>query len=230
MYDSYVHTSTATILAIDSSIITLDSTIFYPQGGGQPCDIGFIDDLKVISVTFDKDLKTVLHSVEGGIENFSVNQKVNLKVNWEMRYLHMKLHSAGHLMDAAVEKLRLPLIATKGFHFPSSPKVEYSITGELADKAVIQSQIQDLIDSFISQDLKFHSELYAFDQIPENLKSLVSSKLSNGQDIRVVTIDGFSSGLCGGTHVKSTAELESLTIRKIEISKSTLKLCYKLQS
>ena len=76
--------------------IILDETYFYPQGGGQPGDTGYINDVKIINTKKLKD--TIIHEYEGE-NNLSIGDKVNCKIDWEKRNITMRAHSAAHIME-----------------------------------------------------------------------------------------------------------------------------------
>src|SRR5271170_7651969 len=148
--DTDNHLATATVLSIENSeekgiSVILDQTIFYPQGGGQPADQGQITDNTGALFTV-KDVRMVNgivhHFGEFSQNNFSINQSVNLSIDIKRRQLNARLHSAGHLIDAAVQLLSLPLVPAKGYHFPDGPYVEYQ--GEIAvdDREPIRIQIE----------------------------------------------------------------------------------------
>ncbi len=122
----------AEVLAVEEeegkTVVVLDQTIFYPQGGGQPFDQGFIRSasavFKVEEVRFVDGIVKHVGMFEQG--NFSAGETVQCEVDAERRLLHARLHSAGHVVDLAL--LEFPNIhwkPGKGYHFPQGPYVEY---------------------------------------------------------------------------------------------------------
>lgn len=114
----------------DTWQVLLDQTIFYVQGGGQPSDTGVIKNLtgkfEVAKVFRGQDDK-ILHSGNFTNGNFQIGQKVELIVDEAKRYLHSRIHSAGHLLDLAIKNSGLNWIPMKGFHFVAGSYVEYQI-------------------------------------------------------------------------------------------------------
>ncbi|MBL4754808.1 MAG: hypothetical protein JKY52_14585, partial [Flavobacteriales bacterium] len=118
--------SEAKILGIEETdfgpAVILDKTIFYPQGGGQPCDHGVIrfasEAINVISVRFDEGI--VYHFIEQAVE-LPIGEIVELLVNKERRELNSRIHTAGHLIDTAMINCGYDYHPTKGYHFPDSP-------------------------------------------------------------------------------------------------------------
>ena len=89
----------------------LDKSIFHPQGGGQPSDEGFMASkdgtIKFIITALSSKGDTIFHNgkfePEGSI--FSIGDEVDLNVDEEKRRLHARLHSGGHLLDIAMQKV-----------------------------------------------------------------------------------------------------------------------------
>ena len=126
----------------------LDKTIFHPQGGGQPSDSGVITangvEFNVSMVR--KDGETVKHYgnfTNGGPDQLPKGSKVALQINLDDRRLYARIHSAGHLLDAAVQNLGLQLEPGKGYHFPNSPFVEYKGTIPPSDRNDIKTKLND---------------------------------------------------------------------------------------
>jgi Ser-tRNA(Ala) deacylase AlaX len=156
-------------------VVTLDHTIFHPQGGGQPCDIGRMGDAVVTKVTTKSG--EVLHTVNQPVPL----GPVILQVNAPLRFLHARLHSAGHLIGNAVGALGL--VATRAHHWPGESRVLVSHPD--AEHALTTETVQALVDSFIEQ----------------NLPRVVHVR--NGhRDVGFGDLQAFP---CGGTHVESTA-------------------------
>ncbi|MCO5605157.1 hypothetical protein L7F22_059337 [Adiantum nelumboides] len=118
--------------------LILDCTIFYPQGGGQPADHGWIQDLQQQLKFRVEDVRmkdsVVYHygsysnerEVYEGKDAFSEGQEVRLLVDQDRRVLNSRLHSAGHLLDVCMQNLDLAhLEPGKGHHFSDGPFVEY---------------------------------------------------------------------------------------------------------
>lgn len=108
--------------------VITEETIFYPQGGGQPADNGFIENAEGRFVVKDVRLdQTGLVHHYGLFErgSFTAGQEVELRVDSERRLQNSKLHSAGHLVDCVVSQMKLPLVPGKGYHFPGGSYVEY---------------------------------------------------------------------------------------------------------
>lgn len=207
------------------SYILLDATIFYPQGGGQPFDSGTVrkEDL-VFSVHFvelvDGKVRHYIKDEERSqLHDELVGQEFRLSIDREKRVVNAKCHTAGHLLADIVEDLVEELKCVKGYHFPDGPHMVFS--GKLCSLAK-----EDLISS-ISEIAKKKIEEGAVVTIKEASGEEGMQAPKDGRT-RLVQIQGYRAGPCGGTHVRSLGELKELTIRKIVSSKGGMRICYQV--
>lgn len=198
------------------NILILDQTIFYPQGGGQPYDTGVItsvDNDFVLQVQEVRFVEGAVHHV-GTIKKGhpSVGMKVHCVVDEERRQLHSRLHSAGHLVDVALNELKINWMPGKGYHFPDGPYVEY--IGEIGDMNIddLKLRIEEKCNEIISRGIKTHIQ---FD----------NDRLRDGKPTRTVFYGEYGV-LCGGTHVSNLNEIVSIGIRKIKKKKDKVKVSY----
>lgn len=198
--------------------LVTDKTIFYPQGGGQPCDQGYIcykdTILNVEHVVQDNG--SVIH--KGNTKPYvslPINATVTLYIDQERRLINSIYHSAGHLIDNALEVCDTKLEPGKGFHHPHGSYVEYHGNLDQASREALSHKLQQAIDKLIDDDLLITStfaELNTTTHVP----------------IRLVTIGSYAPIPCGGTHIASTGLLKSLYITKIKNKKDKLRISYKL--
>lgn len=194
--------------------VLLEQTIFYAQGGGQPADQGKItkiddnSEFVVTDVRFVDD--DVYHYGSFVGEPLEVGDTVRLSIDWDRRWLHTRLHSAAHLLDAVMKQQYPDLSPLKSYHFPEGPYVEYQCLG-LEDTEKMKEVI--------------HQALIKY----ENNAVPVSTDISD-PDRRVVIIEASNAHAipCGGTHVNSTADIGSISIRKIKIKNGVCRISYTL--
>lgn len=195
--------------------VLLDQTIFYPQGGGQPCDKGLIKskDGAIFDVTEVWIKDGIVHHV-GSFQkgNFQAEMNVQLEINKELRKLHSKNHTAGHLIDFGLNNLGIQLVSGKGYHFPVGPYVEYCGTLEQEEREQLIEPLQETINKIISLNL------------PVAIKATQKDK--NSQPMRSMLIHPYPAIACGGTHVGSTGEIGKIVIRKIKNEKGNLRISY----
>ena len=225
--DTYLFESQATIKEIKQTevgkAVVLDQTIFYPQGGGQPADKGMIysDDVEfeVVDVRLDRSGE-VYHY--GGYDKgeFAVGDIVKLKIDKDRRVKNAQLHSAGHLLDAAVKKLGITEIKpVKGFHFPDGPYVEYE--GSLENPMDYIPKVEEAVNELILENVELEKEELSNEEAEKR-----GIWAPPGKSARIINFKGYKTCGCGGTHVNNAGEIGKITIRKISSKKGKTRIAY----
>jgi len=208
--------------------VILDMTIFYPQGGGQPCDHGLIKwadkEVIVISVRFDAGI--VYHFIEEAVE-MPIGEKVELHVNRERRELNCRIHTAGHLIDTAMINCGYDYHPTKGYHFPDSPYVEYEGMIEVEDREKVCKKIEEEANRLIATAQPVESFIVEeYDQLTEHCPT-VPEYVPKDKPIRVVKVGGVGCP-CGGTHVNDLSLLGQITVPKIKVKGGNIRVSYRV--
>ena len=216
--DAYQETAGGSLLEINAEGgLIFDQTIFYPIGGGQPSDLGVLSNeaqtLKVKEVRKGTNEKVVIY-VEEAIEKLKLGETFEQKLDWTLRYGHMRVHTALHLLSVVI-----PLGVTGGSIGSVKGRLDFEMPKPLENKELIESQLNDLI----MRDLKV-SESWITDEELERNPSLVKTmrvKPPTGQGkVRLVRIGTEAEEIdlqpCGGTHVKSTIEIGRIRLGKVE--------------
>lgn len=208
------------------SYVILDQTIFHPQGGGQPSDLGLITDREsdaFVEVIDVRNIQGIIyHFVKELNPNLVEGKAVHLRIDMSRRILNGALHTGGHLIANLVERKYPNLKASKGYHFPDGPYVEFSVSTQMSD-----SEKAALLET-INKDLA--------EAISRNVPLLVtmSSELLHQSEVggraekpfRTVQIGDFPATPCGGTHLDRLGRFESIAITKVKQSKGALKVSY----
>lgn len=201
----------------EKTIITLDQTIFYPQGGGQPYDTGIItseNGVFHVEKVYYKDglVEHVGHNISG---NCTLHENITCTVDRDRRVLNTRLHSAGHLIDLALTRLNLKWKPGKGFHVLPGAYVEYTGSYKPEDKEVLMQNLEKTCNDIIQENI-------------ETSCTFETGKTFNGKPLRTVHYGEFRSH-CGGTHVENLNEIGSITIRKIKLKKGIIRISYGIQ-
>lgn len=176
--------------------------IFHPQGGGQPADSGEVDGVAAAPVWS----RTVPGQVELRLAaELAAGQEVALSVDAGKRKLYAALHTAGHLLDAAIRARGFTHVVSN--HFPDVARIEFLADGDAADLARLQREAAERVAEAIRSDTK-----------------VTTSVAEDGT--RTVTIGDWSTDVCGGTHVNSTADIVNFAIRSAKTKKGRLKVGY----
>ncbi|ONH50136.1 Ser-tRNA(Ala) deacylase AlaX (editing enzyme) [Pseudomonas cedrina] len=177
--------------------VILQSTIFHPQGGGQPFDTGWLSESTVLRVVQEAD--RVVHYVDRPL----APGPVTAQVDEQRRALHSRLHSAGHLIGNAGESLGwMPI---KAHHWPGEGKITF-IRGEAA-QAMEAEALQQQLDQWIAADYPRHMNLE--------------------DGTREVGFGPLPAYACGGTHVQRLGELGQVTILALSEKKGALSVRYR---
>ena len=141
--------------------VVFDRSPFHPQGGGQPSDVGKVVcagtgiELKVVKVSFSFETNVVTHHCESGagvtMSELAVGETWGLFVDEEKRNTFSKFHSAGHMVDRAMELCGYNMPATKGYHFLDSPYVEYKGKVEAPKREELIVQLNEKFKELIEE-------------------------------------------------------------------------------
>ncbi len=231
--NAYLKEMEATILEVSKEndgqqrwLLVLDQTIFYPRGGGQATDQGFLftDTWKgKVSQVLLKDGK-ILHYLEGDLPP-PVGTAVVGTLDWDRRYLNMRLHSAGHIVDFALHLLGhspSPLMPYKGEH-EKKPVIYYQGTIEQDFQEALEKKANELV----SQDLAFTFRLVDYQEL-ERETLYLQPGLPTNKPLRLLTLKGVGSVADCGTQVKSTAEVGPISILPIEKKEGVTLVRYRI--
>lgn len=174
--------------------ILLDESAFYPEGGGQPSDTGFLNDVKVTEV-HEKEGE-LLHYTEEAIQP---GTEVRGKIDWARRFDLMQQHSGEHMVSGLVhEKYGYDNV---GFHM-GSDVITIDFSGILSEEQM--AEIEEQVNLKIWED----APVEIFYPSREELDALDyrSKKELIGQ-VRIVRFPGTDTCACCGTHVTHTGEI-----------------------
>jgi len=176
--------------------VVLAATLFHPQGGGQPSDVGTINGVAVSRVVQQDEL--LIHVTQAAI----VPGEVDLAVQAEPRQLHARLHSAGHLLANVIEPLGWR--AVKGHHWPGEARVVFERTA--AAQELDADAVQAGVNALIQHDAPRHIDMAG--------------------DKRMLGFGSLPMTACGGTHVASAGQIKQFVLIKMKEKKGQLSVQY----
>ena len=197
--------------------IILDRTIFYPTGGGQPGDTG--------SIMFNGETFSVTETVKGkngniillladGFSSLRIGDAVTQHLNWDMRYAHMKVHTALHLLSVVI-----PLPVTGGAITAQKGRLDFNMPEAIENKDELTDKLNQLIlaDYEITESWISDEELQAN---PSLVKTMSVKPPTGAGKVRLVRIGNDDTQIdlqpCGGTHVKRTSEIGMMHLGKMQ--------------
>ena len=210
--DSHLSEFSATVLSCENAVAVLDKTAFFPEGGGQTSDTGYIDGVRVNDVQIKDGV--IYHYLEKDIE---IGKAVNCVLDWEERFRKMQNHSGEHIISGIVHSLYG--YDNVGFHL-SKTEMTMDFSGMLTRTDL--EKIELLANKAVWENVKFNC------YYPENLENLeYRSKLDLTEDVRIVEIENYDRCACCAPHVNTSAEIGIIKILDFEKNKGGVRLWVK---
>jgi alanyl-tRNA synthetase len=209
--DCYLRDFTARVVetADEGRRVYLDRTAFYPTSGGQPFDTGTLGGAHVVEVIEEED--RVAHVLDAPLSPGEIEGHVD----WARRFDHMQQHSGQHLLSAVLEELFG--IPTVSFHLGT----ELS-TIDVAAGAINEGQ-KERAEERCAEIVREARPLgISFEDASADLGLRKESQRTG--TLRVVSIEGIDRSGCGGTHVRTTAEIGPVFLRRTEKVRGNVRL------
>ena len=196
--DSHMTAFTATVLSCEKTEkgfeVVLDATAFYPEGGGQAADTGFLNGIRVKDTREQEE--TVVHFCAEALEVGTVVEGV---VDWEPRFHRMQQHSGEHIVSGIIN--RRYGYHNVGFHMGSDIiTIDFDGVIPAEDLASIEAEANAAVWKNLPVKCWYPSE-EALPTVPYR------SKRQLPWPVRIVEVPGFDICACCGTHVKATGEI-----------------------
>lgn len=198
--------------------IVLDATAFFPEAGGQPCDIGTIGEATVFDVQIDKD-EIVYHYTDKPLE---IGQKVECKLDFDRRFSYMQNHTGEHIVSGIAN--RLFGCQNVGFHLSDEfATVDF-------DVVLTREQI-DQIEVLANEAVWKNYAVNCFFPDDEQLKNInYRSKKELEGAIRLVDIENTDMCACCAPHVAKTGEIGFIKLLDFERMRSGIRIVMKCGS
>ena len=209
--NSYLKEHNAIISDVIPEGLVLKETIFYPEGGGQPGDVGSIKlKNKTINIVGTKYINNKLVHLTETIDDIKKNEEASLILDWSKRYSYMQVHTCLHLLCSII-----PYPVTGGSIGDGRGRLDFDLETK-PDKEDVLNKLNNLIH----KDYLVHISSITDQELDDNpdLVRTMSVKPPRGSgQIRMVRIgDDIDFQPCGGTHVNKTSEINLVKSVKIE--------------
>lgn len=213
--DSYLTEFDANVTSVlkDERAIVLDRTAFYPGGGGQPCDLGFLTITGVIYPVekVKKQGEDVLHFLGGNEPLPAVGSASRGSLDWARRYKLMRTHTALHVLCGTVFRDYGALV-TGGDMEPLKGRMDFEferMRGELVRE--IEAAVNNEVAKAREIRVKILPREQAF-QIPDLIRTKINLLPEGITQVRTVEIVGLDLQADGGTHVGNTNEVGAIRV------------------
>jgi alanyl-tRNA synthetase len=201
--------------------VVLDQTVFYPTGGGQNSDTGYIIKTTGEAVKIKEAVNIngrILHVLDNPNDYVLLKEgePVRVAIDWERRYRLMKHHTATHILLGSLRRVLGPHVWQAGAE-KTPDKARLDITHYKPISTQELASIEELANKIINMriPLKFYmmdkniaEERYGF--------SIYQGGVPMSKQIRIVEIPGHDAQACYGTHVTNTGEVGALKITSIK--------------
>ena len=164
---------------------------------------------------------------------FKVGSKVECHIDEQKRRLYARVHSAGHLLDVAMNKAgRSDLKPGKGFHQPVGAYVEYAGNIEAKDREALLKALNDHCKALIEttpDDRSVFKKMCTYEEAGDELKNAggVPSYIPQGKPLRVLKLVDDDNGCpCGGTHVQHVKDIVEVNVSKIQKKGKNVRVSY----
>lgn len=216
--NAYLRSCSARVESItETGGIVLDQSLFYPQGGGQPGDLGLIEwdggSFELENTIKGKGAQITLVPKEASILP-AVGDQVICTLDWDTRYRFMRIHTALHLLSVVI-----PLSVTGGAISVQKGRLDFNMPDAILDKESLSDRLNEIANRNldVTEEWITDAELEAK---PEMVKTMsVRPPMGTGK-IRLIRIGNGEAQVdlqpCGGTHVKNTLEIGTMRIGKVE--------------
>uniref|UniRef100_A0A1B6BYN1 Alanyl-transfer RNA synthetases family profile domain-containing protein n=1 Tax=Clastoptera arizonana TaxID=38151 RepID=A0A1B6BYN1_9HEMI len=193
--------------------VVFDDTILFPEGGGQPCDLGklqFLTDgneCEIPVIRVSRRGSEAIHFIETEIKE---GQSVKQVLNWERRFDHMQQHSGQHLITAVADKsfgcATLSWWLGEDISYIELDTPEFNNINEL----------EKIVNDYILAATPVIVNVYEADN--DELKKVRTRGLPDDHrgPVRVISIEGVDNNMCCGTHVSNLNQLQCIKVIKVE--------------
>jgi len=233
-FDSYLRTFNATILKVNCEgkrnvYVVLDRTVFHPKSGGQPSDTGMLssDDFSIQIRKIMKFQNIIIHWGKI-LEGMPDTKNIIGEIDWDSRYLYMKRHTAGHLLDHCLSVKLGRHVKTTDSWLGDSCYVGYE--GK-APKENILLEAQQMENQIIQTGAEVNIQIVSHDELIKKAPEAPNIyRLPQLENYRIVTIEGCDPIPCGGCHIKNVTEIGSFNILGVTSTENSFKVYYDVES
>ena len=214
--EPYARTCNAVVTGVNPSDnwFSVDQTVFYARGGGQPGDVGFWKSVSgrmwgIIDTLRDRETGDIQHMAKEQSTLPAPGDPIELYINWERRYRLMRMHSCLHLLCAVVSA---PV--TGGQIHDGRGRLDFDLAEPLV-KRDIEFALNKIIQKGSARKITWITD-EELDATPWLVKTMSVEPPKGMGMIRLIHFDGVDIQPCGGTHVKHSSEIGRVRIEKIE--------------
>jgi misacylated tRNA(Ala) deacylase len=213
--DAYIQEFDATVVAVEGDRVALDRTAFYPGGGGQPNDTGWLeaDGRRLVVAKVKKEGDSVWHwlAVDSESPLIDVGNRIRGVLDWGRRYKLMRTHTAMHILCGVVWR-DYGAQVTGGNMDPGEGRMDFefaSLSRELIQEIEARCNVEIAAAHPLRTQILPRAEAF---QIPDLIRTKINLLPAGIQEVRTVEIVGLDLQADGGTHVANTQEVGAIKV------------------
>ncbi|MFW9922110.1 MAG: alanyl-tRNA editing protein [Candidatus Thorarchaeota archaeon] len=219
MEDNYIKSFSAKIIATGTDFVVLDQTAFYPLGGGQENDTGKLifekNEFDIVGVRREEGM--VKHFLGENTNLPSKGSMVTCELDWERRYIHMKYHSAIHVMSRFMQ-LEYHADVVGNNISTRNGRVDFDIQNALTQEQLqeIESKVNEIIAKNLPITINFMPREEAINFLKKHgyQTEYIDMVPASVKIFRIISIGDYDYASCAGTHVANTSEIGKIKIVK----------------
>ncbi len=230
--DMYLKAAACKILDIVEDKIILDKTPFYPEGGGQPCDLGTIGEYQVVHVSEKEDV--VYHQIDLSVMplTYTIGTEVECAIDWDRRFDHMQNHCGEHILSGIFHKTYGGV--NRGFRLGNDQvTIDIDFRGtrseglkaEDLDRRQIELDANKVIWSDAPVTIGYYDKKSDADHLP------LRKELAVEENISIVCVgdekDPADCCACCGTHPSTAGQVGQIKVLKLENNKGMVRVYFK---
>jgi alanyl-tRNA synthetase len=230
--DSYSKTCQGSVLRIEPDkkrhlYLILDKTIFHPKSGGQPSDKG-----RIVGSDFEVEVKKAMLN-NGVVVHWGKSKggepkvgEVTCEIDWNWRYLLMRRHTAGHLLDHCLASTTRKRVETTDSWLGDECYVGYK--GEAPSNSALK-EAEEKANRMIETGAPVKVSAVSYDTLIEHVPDAPNIfRLPRSSTYRIVEIEGCKPIPCGGTHTQNISEIGGLTVTSTQPSELGFRVYYEV--
>ena len=218
--DSYLRSCEAVVVEVRDDGVVLDRTVFYPRGGGQPGDRGFLSwqggECRLIDTTKARDDGVTLHAVDPSTPAPAVGESVVAELDWDRRYQHMRTHTALHALSGVVFSEFGAKVTGGNMETGGVARMDFELDGISQE---FGREVEQRLNARLVENVPVHVHFLPRNEAladPDLIRTKVSLIPDSVDPIRVIDIVGIDKQADGGTHVASSGEVGRVQVVKTE--------------
>ena len=227
---NYIKEFDANVIKSKKNYVCLDKTAFYPLGGGQPSDVGYLEWVGNKSQVKEviKKGDSVKHIIEG--EKPPVGTKVHAALNWDQRYDHMKMHTAQHILSGIIFNDYGARTIGNQIHAEYSRVDFHPANFSKKDLENIEKKFNEIVKKNLTIKI-YEEDRVSLGKRVDQQRAHLDLLPKFVTKLRIVEVEDLDICPCAGTHVRNTSEIPKIDkIKKETKGKDKSRIIYYLSN